>query len=89
MEGGRGKREERSKNPLGGEGNESKPYRLKKQPATVFAGKDMDYNMVVVSDACVTSHDQRAHDLLMELIFPRMARVRTTDQVLHMIREAR
>lgn len=57
--------------------------------ATVFSGRDMDYNMVVVSDACATSHDQRAHDLLIELIFPRMARVRTTDQVLKMIREAK
>lgn len=57
--------------------------------ATVFSGRDMDYNMIVVSDACATSHDQRAHDFLMELIFPRMSRVRTTDQVLQMIREAR
>jgi nicotinamidase-related amidase len=55
--------------------------------STVFGGRDLDYNMIVVSDACATSHDQRAHDLLMELIFPRMARVRTTDQVLQMIKE--
>jgi ureidoacrylate peracid hydrolase len=57
--------------------------------STMFAGRDMDYNMLVVSDACGTSHDQRAQDLLMTLIFPRMARVRTTDQVLQMIQEAR
>jgi ureidoacrylate peracid hydrolase len=57
--------------------------------STIFAGRDMDYNMLVVSDACGTSHDQRAQDLLMTLIFPRMARVRTTDQVLQMIQEAR
>jgi len=57
--------------------------------ATVFSGRDMDYNMIVVSDACATSHDQRAHDLLMTLIFPRMSRVRTTDQVLEMIQETR
>lgn len=57
--------------------------------STVFSGRDMDYNMIVVSDACATSHDQRAHDLLMELIFPRMARVRTTDQVIQMIREGK
>lgn len=56
--------------------------------STVFAARDMDYNMVVVRDACATSHDERAHDFLMELIFPRMARVRTTDQVLRMIQEA-
>ncbi|HEV8343979.1 MAG TPA: cysteine hydrolase [Candidatus Binatia bacterium] len=56
--------------------------------STVFAGRDMDYHMIVVTDACATSHDQRAHDLLMTLIFPRMSRVRTTDQVLQMIRKA-
>jgi len=45
----------------------------------------LDYNQIVVSDACGTSHDQRAHDMLMELVFPRMARVRTTDQVIAMM----
>ena len=53
--------------------------------STVFAGRDMDYNMIVARDACATNHDQRAHDVLMDLIFPRMARVRTTHQVLRMI----
>ncbi len=57
--------------------------------STVFSGRDMDYNIIVGSDACATSHDQRAHDTLMELIFPRMSRVRTTDQVLQMIKEAK
>lgn len=57
--------------------------------ATVFSGRDMDYNMIVVRDACATSHDQRVHDMLMEFVFPRMSRVRTTDQVLKMIQEAR
>ena len=57
--------------------------------STLYSGRDLDYNMIVVSDACGTSHDQRAHDTLMELIFPRMARVRTTDEVLKMIQNAR
>ena len=57
--------------------------------STVFSGRDFDYNMIVVRDACGTSHDQRAHDLLMELIFPRMARVRTTDQVIEMIQRGK
>jgi ureidoacrylate peracid hydrolase len=57
--------------------------------STVYSGRDMDYNMIVVSDACGTSHDQRAHEALMELIFPRMSRVRTTDQVLGMIQAAK
>ena len=55
--------------------------------STVFAGRDMDYNMIVVRDACGSSHEQQAHDVLMTLIFPRMARVRTTEQVVKMIRE--
>lgn len=57
--------------------------------ATVFAGRDMDYHMIVVRDACATNHDQRAHDILMDAVFPRMSRVRTTDQVLEMIERAR
>jgi nicotinamidase-related amidase len=57
--------------------------------SSVFAGRDLDYNLIVVRDACTTSHDQRAHDALMELVFPRMARVRATDQMLRMIEEAR
>jgi ureidoacrylate peracid hydrolase len=57
--------------------------------ATVFAGRDMDYNMIVVRDACATNHDQRAHDILMDAVFPRMSRVRTTREVLNMIEEAR
>ena len=57
--------------------------------STLYSGRDLDYNMIVASDACGTSHDQRAHDTLMELIFPRMARVRTTDQVIEMIQRAR
>jgi ureidoacrylate peracid hydrolase len=56
--------------------------------STLYSGRDLDYNMIVVRDACGTSHDQRAHDTLMELIFPRMSRVRTTDQVVAMIEKA-
>ena len=57
--------------------------------STVYSGRDLDYNMIVVRDACGTSHDQRAHDLFMELVFPRMSRVRTTDQVIQMIHESK
>ena len=32
---------------------------------TVFAGRDMDYNFIVVREACATNHDQRAHEILM------------------------
>ena len=55
--------------------------------ATVFGGRDLDYHLIVARDACATSHDQQAHDVLMDLVFPRMSRVRTTDQVIQMIKE--
>ena len=56
--------------------------------STLYSGRDLDYNMIVVSDACGTSHDQRAHDMLMELVFPRMSRVRKTNQVIEMMQRA-
>ena len=57
--------------------------------STLYSGRDLDYNMIVASDACGTSHDQRAHDMLMDLVFPRMSRVRTTNQVIEMIQKTR
>src|ERR1044071_2260724 len=57
--------------------------------STLYSARDLDYNAIDVSDACGTSHDQRAHDTLMELIFPRMSRVRTTDQVIQMIQQGK
>lgn len=57
--------------------------------STLYSGRDLDYNMIVASDACGTSHDQRAHDMLVELVFPRMSRVRTTDQIIEMIQKAK
>jgi ureidoacrylate peracid hydrolase len=56
--------------------------------STLYSARDLDYHTIVVSDACGTSHEQRAHDMLMELVFPRMSRVRTTDQVIEMISKA-
>jgi nicotinamidase-related amidase len=57
--------------------------------STLYSGRDLDYNMIAVSDACGTSHDQRAHEMLMELVFPRMSRVRTTNQVIEMMQNAK
>jgi ureidoacrylate peracid hydrolase len=57
--------------------------------STLYSGRDLDYNMIVASDACGTSHDQHAHDTLMELVFPRMSRVRTTDQVIEMLQKVK
>jgi nicotinamidase-related amidase len=51
--------------------------------STAFAARDLDYNLVIVSDAC-TSPEQDNHDQLVSRVFPRMARVRTTEQVLAM-----
>lgn len=46
----------------------------------VFAGKDMDYNTIVVRDDCdAGSQNQTVNDTLMDLIFPRMSRLRMAD----------
>ncbi|HEX7605060.1 MAG TPA: isochorismatase family protein, partial [Usitatibacter sp.] len=41
--------------------------------STAFAARDLDYNLVIASDAC-TSPEQDNHDQLMRRMFPRMAR---------------
>ena len=52
--------------------------------STVYAARDLDYNIIVVRDACSNSH-QDSLAAFMNTVFPRMARVRTTDEVLQMI----
>ena len=52
--------------------------------STAFAARDLDYNLVIVQDAC-TSPEQDNHEQLMKRVFPRMARVRTTREVLAML----
>jgi ureidoacrylate peracid hydrolase len=51
--------------------------------STAYAARDLDYNLVIVSDAC-TSPEQDNHDQFMRRVFPRMSRVRTTSQVVAM-----
>jgi nicotinamidase-related amidase len=51
--------------------------------ATAFAARDLDYNLVVVSDGC-TSPEEDNHAQFMRRVFPRMARVRTAAEVLRM-----
>ena len=51
--------------------------------STAFAARDLDYNLVIVEDAC-TSPETDNHDQLMRRVFPRMSRVRNTAQVLAM-----
>jgi len=53
--------------------------------ATAFAARDFDYNLLIISDAC-TSPEQDNHAQFMQRIFPRMARVRTTAEVLRMLK---
>jgi nicotinamidase-related amidase len=52
--------------------------------STVYSARDHDYNLIIVRDACSNSHDD-SMAALMNTVFPRLARVRTTDQVLEMI----
>jgi ureidoacrylate peracid hydrolase len=53
--------------------------------STVYAARDLDYNVIVVRDACSNSHED-SMVAFMNTVFPRMARVRTTDQTLEMIK---
>ena len=52
--------------------------------STAYAARDLDYNLVVVTDAC-TSPEEDNHRQFMQRIFPRMARVCTAAQVLGML----
>jgi ureidoacrylate peracid hydrolase len=52
--------------------------------STAFAARDLDYNLVIAADAC-TSPEQDNHEQFMRRIFPRMARVRTTAQIVAML----
>jgi len=55
--------------------------------STVYSARDHDYSVIVVRDACSNSHED-SMAAFMNTVFPRMARVRTTDQVLGMIQKA-
>ena len=54
--------------------------------STAFAARDLDYSVVVASDAC-TSPEEDNHEQLMRRVFPRMARVRTSDAICQMLRQ--
>lgn len=55
--------------------------------STVYAGRDLDYQMVVVRDACTGHPDQR--DYFCDILFPRMVRVRTVEEIEAMIEAPR
>jgi nicotinamidase-related amidase len=52
--------------------------------ATAYAARDLDYNLVIASDAC-TSPQQDNHEQFMRRVFPRLSRVRTTAQIVVML----
>jgi nicotinamidase-related amidase len=47
--------------------------------STVRQAADLDYRLVVLSDACADS-DPEVHDILMTKVFPRQATVRSSDE---------
>jgi nicotinamidase-related amidase len=51
--------------------------------STVYAGRDLDYQMIVVRDA--TTGHQEPRDYFNDVVFPRMCRVRTVDEVREML----
>jgi len=52
--------------------------------ATCFAARDLDLHQVIVRDACKAQRPD-VGDVLMEQVFPRMARIRSTDETIAMI----
>jgi len=48
--------------------------------STVFAARDLDYGIVVVSDCCYSARGNN-NEFFLERVFPRMGRVMTVDQV--------
>lgn len=53
--------------------------------ATSFAARDEDFNQVIVRDAC-NAQRPAVGEVLMNEVFPRLARIRTTDEVIAMMR---
>ncbi len=53
--------------------------------ATAFAARDRDYGLVLVRDACFSMRGHN-HDFFMERVFPRMARVRSVDETLALMK---
>lgn len=54
--------------------------------STVFAGRDLDFDMVVVRDGLTGLREQR--DFFVEKVFPRMCRVRTSQEVIATLESA-
>ena len=52
--------------------------------STAYAARDLDFNLIIVSDA-TSSPREETQRLFMTRVFPMMARVRTTEEVVQMI----
>ena len=52
--------------------------------STAFAARDLDLHVVIVSDACFGFEEQKR--FFLEKVFPRMCRVRTSDQAVRMLK---
>jgi ureidoacrylate peracid hydrolase len=52
--------------------------------STAYSARDLDYNLVFAEDAC-SSHQMDGHHYFMKKVFPRMGRVRSTQQILAML----
>ena len=53
--------------------------------STVFAARDLDYGIVVISDACYSMRGNNS-PFFMERVFPRMGRVMTVDEAVRLMR---
>ena len=52
--------------------------------STMFAARDLDYGIVVVSDACYSARGNNSQ-FFMERVFPRMGRVLTVDETVALL----
>src|SRR5215207_7896682 len=52
--------------------------------STAYAGRDMDFNQIVLRDACSSSRAE-VKELYMNLVFPKFARVMTTHEAIALI----
>lgn len=55
--------------------------------SSAYAARDLGYNLVIAADAC-TSSKRDVHEQFLREVFPRLARVRSTAQVLQMLAPA-
>jgi len=52
--------------------------------STAYAGRDRDFNLVLLRDA-IRSGDDEIQDYFMTKVFPRLGRVRTTDEAIALL----